>query len=142
MSQGLARLKSASLFFKTTKVKRVFYEVKAKTPLNDDKWHYVVGVLGDKAKTMKVYIDGVDETVIMVLVQPDGTPANINTQDIHIGYNGFQDDHRFNGIIDEVRIYNRALDEKEIKQIMEAKGLAVDTIGKLAITWGALKNIK
>lgn len=46
----------------------------------------------------------------------------------------------FKGIIDEVRIYNRALDGDEIKQNMNAESLAVDKIGKLAVAWGGIKK--
>jgi len=47
----------------------------------------------------------------------------------------------FKGIIDEVRIYNRALDENEIKQNMNAESLAIDKMGKLAVAWGGIKKI-
>jgi concanavalin A-like lectin/glucanase superfamily protein len=43
------------------------------------------------------------------------------------------------GIIDEVMIYNRALSEDEIIDL-GANGLAVDYAGKLAISWGEIKN--
>ena len=46
----------------------------------------------------------------------------------------------FVGIIDEVRVYNRALTEDEIKQNMSAQGLAVERKGKLAVTWGWMKS--
>jgi len=46
----------------------------------------------------------------------------------------------FIGIIDEVRVYNRALTENEIKQNMKAQSLAVDGQEKLATTWGNIKD--
>lgn len=50
----------------------------------------------------------------------------------------------FDGIIDEVMIVSGVLTEAEIKEIMErgiaAVTLAVGSAGKLATTWGALKN--
>lgn len=45
----------------------------------------------------------------------------------------------FMGIIDEVRVYNRALKENEIKQNMKSQSLAVDKLGKLATVWGNIK---
>jgi hypothetical protein len=48
----------------------------------------------------------------------------------------------FVGIIDEVRIYNRALTEDEIVQNMSAEGLAVEKTGKLAVTWGRMKSFR
>ncbi len=47
----------------------------------------------------------------------------------------------FVGIIDEVRVYNRALRADEIKQNMDAKGLAVEPLGKLTVAWGKIKDI-
>ena len=48
----------------------------------------------------------------------------------------------FPGVLDEVRIYNRALTPEEIQQNFEYRNnaLAVDVTGKLADTWGAMKN--
>ena len=47
----------------------------------------------------------------------------------------------FNGTLDEVRIYDRALSEAEITQNFAAEGLAV-AAGKLALTWGWVKLAK
>ena len=45
------------------------------------------------------------------------------------------------GVIDEVRLYNRALDADEIKDTMEsADGEAVTSKGKLSTTWAELKS--
>jgi len=48
----------------------------------------------------------------------------------------------FPGILDEVRIYNRALTQEEIQQNFEYKNnaLAVDSRGELAVSWGELKK--
>lgn len=45
----------------------------------------------------------------------------------------------FQGKIDEVRLYDRVLDEDEIAAVMESDSLAVEAVDKLAITWGDLK---
>ena len=42
------------------------------------------------------------------------------------------------GIIDEISFWERALDENEIQDLMDVS-LDVETIGKLAVTWGELK---
>jgi hypothetical protein len=47
-----------------------------------------------------------------------------------------------NGLIDEACIYNRALSEDEIAQNMNAEGLALNSTGKLAFTWGEIKAPK
>ena len=52
----------------------------------------------------------------------------------------FHDKQRFfDGLIDEVAIYNRALSDAEIGRNYRASGLAVAPSDKLAITWGAIK---
>jgi len=45
----------------------------------------------------------------------------------------------FDGIIDEFRLYHRALSEEEIAKTMLQKGLAIDAPRKLAINWGFIK---
>ena len=50
-------------------------------------------------------------------------------------------DQSFMGIIDDVKLYNRALSQLEIQSIVTGKNMmAVDSSGKLAITWGAIKE--
>jgi len=46
----------------------------------------------------------------------------------------------YDGMLDDVRIYNRPLTPEEIKQIMTGAFLAVSPSGKLAATWGMLKE--
>ena len=46
----------------------------------------------------------------------------------------------FNGIMDEICIYNRALTEAEVKQNLGAKGLAVEPNMKLSLTWGQVRS--
>ena len=48
----------------------------------------------------------------------------------------------FDGLIDEVAVYNRALSEDEISQNFAENGLAVQPTDKLAHTWGAIKVSK
>ena len=44
------------------------------------------------------------------------------------------------GIIDEVSIYDRALSADEVEQNFNAEGIAVNSAGKAALTWGAIKS--
>ncbi len=48
-------------------------------------------------------------------------------------------DPLFPGIIDEFRIYDRALSQDEVDANMNASGLAVAPVQKLTSTWGAIK---
>jgi len=60
-----------------------------------------------------------------------------------VGYNGDLNEIRFfDGLIDEVVLYNRALSEAEIKDLMVADlaVTAVNASGKAATTWGEIKS--
>ena len=59
-----------------------------------------------------------------------------------IGAKVTQQTEWFNGMIDEVSIYNKALSEAEIKRNFDAIGLELavtNSAGKLALTWGKIK---
>ena len=49
---------------------------------------------------------------------------------------------QYNGLIDELRIYNRGLSQDEIKNNLDATGLAVEPNNKLPLTWGIIKEEK
>lgn len=68
----------------------------------------------------------------------EGEPVRIGWSQ---GYNGdIGTEVYFEGIIDEVFIYNRPMDEGEITELMErGPGLAVETAAKLATTWSQIK---
>ncbi len=44
-------------------------------------------------------------------------------------------------IMDELVFYNRAIDPKEIDEIMDGGFLSVDTNSKVASTWGNIKRL-
>jgi hypothetical protein len=61
---------------------------------------------------------------------------------VWIGNDGYQ--QHFNGLLDEVAIFNTALTVSEIEDIMTGgliTVLAVDSIGKSAVTWGQIKAL-
>jgi len=54
----------------------------------------------------------------------------------------YKDDNEhdpFAGKLDEIRLYEIVLSEAQVLQNYEAKGLSVDTAGKLSLTWGEIK---
>ena len=83
------------------------YEADSDKPYTDSEWHHVVGVVD--AGTSMLYIDRVKQT-------KQGTVSLTDSGEIvHIGrqYSGL-DDRYWNGLIDDVRIYYRALSAQEI----------------------------
>jgi hypothetical protein len=77
-------------------------------------WYHVAGVYNASARTLDIYVNGVlDNGVLTGTVPSSQYNPSLN---VNIGRRsgGFY----FNGIIDEVRVYNRALSAAEIQTIM------------------------
>ena len=106
--------------------------ISSNTNYSLDEWHHVVMTFDDG--DVKFYLDASE----------DGggsapSPLSGNSLPLRIAADS-NAQNLFLGIIDEVRIYNRALNEKEVKQNFAAEGLAVvSPTKKLAITWGEIK---
>ena len=79
--------------------------------VNDGNWHHIVGVVD--GTTVKLYRDG------NFIISATGT-NNLNTGNakVVIGRHPLYPDY-FNGLIDDVQIYNRALSADEIAQIYQ-----------------------
>jgi len=87
----------------------------------------------------KIYIDGEEKSSLSC----NKAEINLDTGHLTIGRDDDECPNRFgDGAIDEVAIFNVALSEDEIKEIM-TKGLtgmtAVSPGGKLPVAWGAIK---
>ncbi|MEN6309883.1 MAG: LamG-like jellyroll fold domain-containing protein [Anaerohalosphaeraceae bacterium] len=100
---------------------------KTVTTLNDGRWHHVAAVLPDSAAPnvtqIKLYVDGQLQTNAF-----SNSTQTINTgltEDVQIGsfFNGSQVSF-FKGLIDDVRIYNRALSGDEIACLAQASTVA------------------
>ncbi len=102
-----------------------------------NEWHHVVGTYD--GKEMKIYVDGKLEGTSSV------QSGVINYPDrIFFSMGAYKDDNEdfvHKGMIDEVRLYDRALSEKEVSNNLEAEGLAVEAAGKLSLTWGQIKAV-
>lgn len=82
--------------------------------INDNAWHFVVGVV-DRDIGAKIYVD----SNLDVQVNHDTSMHDLsNNNNPMIGFNDVGDYYEpFNGVIDDVRIYNRALSEEEIQTL-------------------------
>jgi len=76
--------------------------------IEEGQWYHIAAVLGDYEE---IYINGSLDK------QESRGPLDFSTQPLIIGANENASGNFFNGIIDEVRIYNRALSENEIKML-------------------------
>ena len=84
----------------------------------DDTWHHISAVLDQNVNTLSIYIDGVLSDSIstdgLSTITDSGSPLEIG-RTFRQGW-GVPSDY-FDGSIDDIRIYNRALSSSEITQI-------------------------
>ena len=75
------------------------------TTVNDGNWHHIMAVRS--GATVTVYIDGVQAA------QGSGTVQELLALSVAIGYDHRDNNKYFNGSIDDVRVYNRAVGNQE-----------------------------
>ncbi|MBM3238210.1 LamG domain-containing protein [Candidatus Poribacteria bacterium] len=114
-------------------------DVNSTVPIEKETWYHLTGVYTGKKQQLfingKLNIErdaapyGGTKGNIFIGVRPEMEGAAPGTHGLH-----------FDGIIDELAVYQKALTEAEINQDMELiKNLAVFPSGKLSITWAFIK---
>ena len=99
--------------------------------LSAGEWHHIAGTFD--GKEIICYLNGTEKEKGKIAAISGGAGT------FFIGQDGWV--NVFNGVIDEVRIYDRALNETEIQQNYESTSqLAVVPTDKLAVTWGKVKT--
>jgi len=103
-----------------------------------NEWHHITATASKEFT--RVYIDG-------KMTEKKGAYANHGSSSfkVNIGGCGVYDGtgNFFTGILDEVAIFHVALEDDDIKTIMDdgfAKMRAVSSAGKLATSWGKIKS--
>ncbi|MGQ9610769.1 MAG: LamG domain-containing protein [bacterium] len=99
------------------------------------KWYHIIYTTDTKANKLQLYVDG----KLASEGASGATPEKMSERRM-----GSEHDGRFLiGKIDEVRIYNRVLDAKEVANNFAVKTnkIAVQPRGKLATCWSSLKQI-
>jgi hypothetical protein len=103
---------------------------------NNGQWHHVVAV-ADRGTDMRIYVDGVlANTTTETNVGNIDSPIPLAIGSLAAGGATY---HPFLGALDDVRIYNRALNASEVKQIYaEGAGAKVntDTVANTPLTTG------
>ena len=101
-------------------------------------WSHIAATYDAGTETSKIYFDGAFAQEAAGVDMNITSPVNVNIASPEGG--------RFDGIMDEVAIFNVALDADDINNIMTnglgaATGItAVDFSGKLATTWASVKK--
>ncbi|MFK7816205.1 MAG: LamG domain-containing protein, partial [Gammaproteobacteria bacterium] len=76
-----------------------------------DIWYHVAGTYDDDADEIRMYIDGIE-----VLVESTSVQLVANNDSIYIGSN-WEEYKWWEGLLDDVRLYNRALTATEIEEV-------------------------
>ena len=110
--------------------------IRSETDVTTGEWIHVASTRDTTTGVAAVYINGVMEASM------DHTNANPLTSNpiIAIGSNPL-DNRYYTGLIDEVRLFNAVLTEVEIQEAMSVSPAAVDSAGKLTVTWGKMKSM-
>ena len=86
-----------------------YYGIASPDAISLNSWHFLVGVLG--GGRVKLYVDNVLKADV---AGPAGV-NNLKRTNNFIGRSNYSADAYFKGLIDEVRVYNRALTASEIQ---------------------------
>src|SRR5688500_5417696 len=78
---------------------------------NDGNWHYATLTFNGSA--LFLFVDGKPIGNKLFI---KGTPDNTGTQPLRIGANSLDEDKFFTGDVDEIRVWNRALNMSEVEQ--------------------------
>lgn len=92
-------------------VGEVPWAVTGTSTVNDGKWHHIAGVFDGSA--LYLYIDGILESA-----KAAGNSVEVSNYEVYIGENGQVPGREWNGLIDDVRIYNYALSQAEVVSLM------------------------
>ena len=106
----------------------------AKTVVTDGDWHHVAGTYD--GSDFKLYLDGAVDAQVSPGTKPDNHDNFLFIGGCDIG------NYWMTGTIDEVVLYDRALSEKELNELMEdgmEVTLDVQPGGKLVTTWSRIK---
>ena len=120
------------------------------TSLNDGEWHHVAVTIGAGVTIsypdVKLYLDGRDDSRDTTDTDPPFRLADhADNVDLTFGYRVPNGDRYCNGMLDDIRIYDRELSVAEIRDLVDLGYLASPHSpipadgGKIEDTWGTLE---
>ena len=110
---------------------------KTETPITAGEWTHITFVANGDDEKKFLYLNGEPDAESDGVINSRDTRSHVV---VAVGHdrNAFIKPLYFEGEIDDVAVYDRALDEKEVKENYQI-AFDVEPQGKLAITWGAIK---
>ena len=106
------------------------------SPINDGEWRHIAITRERESGLKTIYIDGVED-----VSEAHGPGLAVSNEiDMTIGGHPGGAAHAFEGILDDMAIYNRVLSQDEIVNSMQSGPSAVEPVSKLTITWGKIKS--
>jgi len=110
------------------------YNVVSKTQMPLNEWTFIAVTYKSK-DGISIYVNGKLENTTKMFEQRDPS-----SEPIRIGIS-FWANRFWDGMLDEIRLFDTVLSEAEIKVIMEEDtAKAINLPGKLPITWGKMKS--
>ena len=108
----------------------------------ENEWAFVAGVIEPDQATLYLYTDANGlESAGRAFVHAEQDVTNLR-----IGFDSHDQnapgpyDRIFKGLIDDARVYDRALSADEIQALVDYVPTAVGPAGKLTTTWGTIKH--
>ena len=86
--------------------------VNGTTDLTDGLWHHIVAVREESTGAVSIYVDGQLEQSKAGITYASGFDSAV---DLNMGWLDLSDGYHFDGILDEIAVYNRALTNTEIQ---------------------------
>ncbi|GAA4438014.1 hypothetical protein GCM10023188_32870 [Pontibacter saemangeumensis] len=80
--------------------------------INDGQWHHIAFVRDDKIKFNKLYVDGFAVVGFEYVYETGFESAS----PVNIGYLDLNKGHHYSGLLDELKLYDRALQESELRE--------------------------
>lgn len=82
-------------------------------PIDPNKFYHIVGIFDKESKKIKIYRNG----VLKNIEDCGDSLRTVSDASLTISRNGNNSSQHWNGLIDEIRIYDRALSESEIQEL-------------------------
>ncbi len=114
------------LFFKNIG-NNFYYVISDANTWSQNTWYHVAGVI-DPVSGMKLYVDG----VLQSSTDPDTSPTDVRNEAVTIGNWTNNVGREFGGMLDEIRVWDRALSQQEIIDNMCSLTQWSDSTGLIA----------